>query len=441
MKSLSLFLAIVVLAITIFPNAAFAAPQTSQVFVSASNTFIPAGNIWLGTNGVSIDNGNATPNISRHALQAFAGVASSLRVKVATAPGGGGSWTFTLYSSTTATSLVCSISGANTTCNDLTNTASFGAGTPLVLKIIATNAPASTTLSYSLLVTPTINNKFSLGAGGASLTTFPNPTYQSLSRIGNWSASSPTTRASQIPMIGTMSDLYQQVQVADTPPDGWQFVVRNITTNSTTSLMTSLRTSGGNFTKNIIDTTPIADGDVVQVAASSTTGTGGSGSFGVGFTPYVLGDFPILAGGQTTVAIDSATLPTYFPLTTNNVGTTTEADAQTVSNAMYLKKMEVSISAAPGAGTSRFVGLRINNATTTLGCTIAGAGTTTCTIAANVYVNDGDLLSIVDFPSGSPATATYVRASVVATRLFPNSVLFIRGYTVIKSLLKVFMSN
>jgi hypothetical protein len=78
-------------------------------------------------------------------------VAQALTVQVTTSPGAGNSRTFTLRDDAADTSLTCTVSGTNTTCNSGAATVAIAAGSRVSLKSVAAGAPPNTDALFGFL--------------------------------------------------------------------------------------------------------------------------------------------------------------------------------------------------------------------------------------------------------------------------------------------------
>ena len=83
----------------------------------------------------------------------FGGTLTDLHVSVATAPGTGASWTFTVDKNGSATVLTCSITGVATTCTDASLLAVVK-GDKIDLAVKPFGAPALATITWSVRLLP-----------------------------------------------------------------------------------------------------------------------------------------------------------------------------------------------------------------------------------------------------------------------------------------------
>lgn len=81
------------------------------------------------------------------------GSVKALQAVISTAPGESGSWTITVRRNKTDTLLTCTISDADSSCQDLVNTEVFAAGELFTIQIVATGTPAGAgNLAWSVIV-------------------------------------------------------------------------------------------------------------------------------------------------------------------------------------------------------------------------------------------------------------------------------------------------
>jgi hypothetical protein len=82
------------------------------------------------------------------------GTISNFYVTLSGPPGTGKSWTFVVHNGTTDTAVTCTVQGLATSCVDLTNSAAFGAGDFLSIRVIGSGSPALRSAQWSGLFLP-----------------------------------------------------------------------------------------------------------------------------------------------------------------------------------------------------------------------------------------------------------------------------------------------
>lgn len=96
-------------------------------------------------------------------------VITNLFVQVKVAPGGSATWTYTLRKNKVNTALTCTITGAETTCNDTSNPITFAAGDLADILIAPADSPSQQEIYLGLTAKPTTANEFLLGGVGGGM--------------------------------------------------------------------------------------------------------------------------------------------------------------------------------------------------------------------------------------------------------------------------------
>lgn len=101
---------------------------------------------------------NAATEAVAQSICATAGVIDKLYVNLGTAPGGGGSWTYTLFKNGSSTGLTCAISGSNTAANDTNagHAVTIAAGDRISIEAAATSSPTAGIVTFGVRWVPTI---------------------------------------------------------------------------------------------------------------------------------------------------------------------------------------------------------------------------------------------------------------------------------------------
>lgn len=138
-----------VLAIATSPTTFRVVGSVSGSPIRPQSVMFGGANLAAGTTTYVLPGASATASINdAAAIAPIAATARNLRVRVQTAPGVGQTYVITLNKGAAgaiaATSVTCTISGTNTTCNDLTNTASLAAGNQWNATIVASAGAAGT---------------------------------------------------------------------------------------------------------------------------------------------------------------------------------------------------------------------------------------------------------------------------------------------------------
>ncbi len=90
----------------------------------------------------------------------LAGTFDLMYAEVAAAPGVGKSWTITMATNGSDSTITCAISGTNTKCNDVTHSSATIRGDQVVWKVVPSGTPTASTLSIGMRFTPTNRGEF-----------------------------------------------------------------------------------------------------------------------------------------------------------------------------------------------------------------------------------------------------------------------------------------
>jgi hypothetical protein len=378
-------------------------PTSQYIFGSQAGQPVPtSGQSWTGLMPRNdVDVWQSGPNTGdTYALMPTTGTLSTLCVNLATAPGSGASWTWTLYKNGSDQSISVPISGSQTRVCDLVDTTGFVPGDLVALHVTPSQspAPASTYSSWYIVQTPQVSGETILFGSQQA------PDSQYLSLAGNSdSLSAEAAMATVIPTAGTMTKYVAEFVGADSS------VTATLDQNESPTTLSAPLTSGV-FAEQTASL-GVSAGDVFDVNVTGITAESAVYA-SVVFVPDVAGQFVIPTWRNLIVG----TAPVlYFPLTGRSLDTpqTNEAEARQIGGNVQIQGVYLRGTTAPGSGAQYEFTLRDNGANTMLDSTLSGTNLTACTTSAEVTgcaagsaiaVNNFDLLDTAVVPTGSPAS-------------------------------------
>lgn len=362
-----------------------------------------------------------------------------MRVSLENAPGVGESRTFEIYGhGAVATGVIVTISGTDTTGQDLVNVAGFAPGVDGYLKCTASAGAATTRVRYSFRCGTYVEGQTVLsGVGDRGPLHNTLTRYQGLGGAALWSGVTTSAQVRLVfPCAGTVSRLYAELSVA--PGDrfgnhhGRQFTVFDQDGATTLTCTVTNPALAANDTTHSFT---VAAGDYIYVECVPVSGfpgfwpNGARSSVSVAFVPDTPGQF-IIPNNSEAMEPTGGTM--YRQV---SVGTAawngTEAEVRGLAQAMQITRIQVVLDAAPSSfdddrGYS-FV-LYKNGATTSFGCGVKGLSTL-CFSTGSIVIADDDLLSqrmTPDTTPGNPlkrtAAVSYLAEPLADTRQHAASV-------------------
>ncbi len=347
---------------------------------------------------------NQVSQIIPHAL-----TISNLRIDVATAPGAGKSYAYTIEKNGSDTGLTVTISGASTlTQTDSTHTASFSAGDTISLKAVPSGFPtAPSGLSVTLQQTSTSGQAILFGLGGTQVSATAN-----VSPTSSSSNSTETAVCCVIPEDGTVSNLWAKTDVDPGGTATWTVTMRRneaVIAPAISAVLTHGQAADANGHITSSDTTntrAYTAGERMTVRYTAANTPAASRITG-GFTwnPTTAGK-AIMFFSCTSTTTNNATR-FFVPHGCDSVYQTTEAvgATQTTLQACTLETIYVLLtngSASPG---TYAITARANGATNTALTATVSATTANLTGQA-VAVAAGDKYTIQIVPASSPTART-----------------------------------
>lgn len=339
--------------------------------------------------GASNTNNIATTNFSYFAV---AGTLKNLNIVLNGTPGAGKSYNFTVYNSSTPTSLTCTVSDTNTTCSDIVNTVTVAAGDELKIVITPSGTPTARTFLPSMTFSA---NALKTTPQWVMSTLGSSTRYAPIQGIGG--NTTENISRSNFTSPGTYKNF--RMRTLDAPGAGTSHVFTVYKNSSPTSLTCTISDTNTSCS-DTSNTVSVTDGDILTIqgaivgSPAATTGIGGGE-----FDPSIEGDFPLLSSGN---GIDYSSLATGYnvvqgPDTRNTIETFSYENA----NPMNITKFYFRLTIAPGSGKSWVATLKKNGADTAINCTISGTDTL-CNSVGNIAYAQNDTLSTQITPVGTP---------------------------------------
>ncbi len=351
--------------------------------------------------------GNTSWNASENKVfqvMPTAGRFRNLRVAASGAPGSGGdaasdSYTFALMKDGSNTSLTCSITNAEFSCQDLTNEISFTAGQKISLRKVPATTPASVEVRWSIEFIPDNRNEtIILGSTAADLDN-ANDAIQPLAGMGI-STTATSRQGTLFSTAGTIKNLYVAVESSQTAANGWIFSLSTCTGISATGPTCTI-TGGTTTCNNTADYTPTANGVCLMSNTQGGALTAKAAGWGVVFEPTNPNEFTLHTTDAGTLNSGTGTA-NYIQLLSGDqaLSTATAANSYNLGSGPYvIKGMSVKLMATPSAGTRLFT-LFQDGVATPLTCSVASGGATTCTATKNVRLKNLSNYQIVAQSSG-----------------------------------------
>ena len=370
---------------------------SDQVIMSSTSTALSAtATQYLAVMGM----GSAAPATAegdRKELTASGGTLKNLRMEVATAPGAGTSRAFTLRKNGANTAVTCTISGTATSCTDTANSVAVVAADDVSVSSVPTSSPLTSVASWTLVFTSTTTAESLLMGGlgqGLDPATRWGPAVGLSKQNGNGAV------RSLVSVSGTVKNLY--VEQDEAPGDG-KTATYTVNKNGTDSAITCQITGGTAITcSDTANSFTVVAGDWIAVKAAGVTAINGIPFWGLTFLADTAGEFVITASGTTN--LDTASTVYRNVAAGDALQSTTESSADQLSQSMTIKRMDILLSGASGAGKSYQFTLMQDAVATGLDCTATNA--TTCTVSTNITIADDDLLDLRVIPSGTPTART-----------------------------------
>lgn len=391
-----------ILSVVIFWASAAQAMDTPIVSGGTEAPSNSATNYWV-VNGTTISWNATENNVSN--IVSVAGTWKTFYASVATAPGAGTSWTFTLMLNGSPTSSACTISDAATTCNDTSDTVALVPGDIISIRSEPTNTPgAPGALRFAWVFDAAANTSVLLGGTTGA------PSSGQYGLVQNYASAnaSLTNREVVIPTAGTFSDLSVKLTVAPGVGTSRTFtLVKNAGDQTLTCTIADAATTCNDASHSFT----VAKGDVVSIRLD-VSGVPASTvpRWSIGWSPDVDGESLLLFSSSSNLSPGGSTLYNFMA---GSLGwTATESSAANLATAGTLKKAYVSLSGAPDGSASYTFNSRVAGADGNLQVVVSGASTTGEDAVNTDAVTVGQLIDWSHFATDTPTTR-FARLGVV----------------------------
>lgn len=330
------------------------------------------------------------------------GTISNLLVELSGAPGAGTSYIFTLMLNGAPTALVATIANADTQGQDTANSVSVVAGDKVSLRCTFTGAPANPTARWSSLFTGTVAKQSLIMGQGYCDKNFVS--YAPIMYGNSPLAAAEASVYCVCPTSGKIKNLYVNLTASPgVAPDAFRYTLMVDGVPSTlTVTVTAPDTSGSDIAHEVT----VAAGQLLDLMVEPLNAPSNSNttSWGMTFEADIDGESIIVSGGsdqphQVASEYNYLSLGVY-----NFVWSSPESNYYHLGQPTTLRKLYVYLSAAPGAGKSRSVSIRVN-ATSRITVNIADAAQTGNNVADTWALANFDHLDLETDPVGSPANA------------------------------------
>lgn len=333
-----------------------------------------------------------------------------LRVEVTTAPGVGRSWTFALMKNGAATGLTCTISGANTSAEDLSNTVSYAAGDTISIRSVPSGTPSSTgNLWWS--VRQEADNLFAVIGGAAQNASNTATNYNNLMSASSWVTTDLAVQG-VVPCPGVFSNLTVQLSAAPSSTNTRSFEIW--VNNSSTGVVVSF-TGTDTFMQDTVNTVSVSAGDTVSLRSTiSGTPTAANVAWSCSFNPDTDGQSFLVYGDSAGPNTSDVNWEQPMGRGANQwVGAGQEINRQIMLDTTTMKAMYVALQFAPGSGGDSFTfNARIDEADTSVDVPIVNASTTGNITGQNVSITAGEKLSLQCTPAVTPG-GTSVKTGIL----------------------------
>jgi hypothetical protein len=350
---------------------------------------------------------------STYQVMPTAGTLSSLYVELSANINAGATGIFTIMKNGSAQALTCTIGAGASTGNDTTHSVSYVAGDTISIRATYTGTPGTPKAYWTTLWQGTTAGESICLESIASSTTASK--FGSIQGKG-W-ASTEAYAKTPIPTSGTLKSLYVKLSAdPGTSPDAYSFTLRLDTSGGSADTALTCTIVADNTTGN--DTThtiTVAAGNLVDIRVTplDTPSASPVCAIGMVFVSDTSGE-SLIAGGSSADAPNTGA--TEYVNLCGSGGTTwnaTEASMYSLIQACTIKKLYVSLSAAPGSGKSYTISINKDaGAASGLTVTISDTATTGSDTTHTYDPANGDTADIKSVPTSTPAT-TYVNIGLV----------------------------
>lgn len=361
------------------------------------STTVTEYNYIYGTEGTSWFNNQQ----ARRELLPGNGIAHTLKIFLSAAPGGGGSYVFTLFKSAVATALTVTITDPATS-GEINNVeVNFAPDDRWNLECAPSGGPTATpSAQWSLIVEDTDYINRCWIVGGHTNTLHPTVTERNTVAGGDvWAAPAAGANGFAIPFPigGTIKNFYARLNAA--PGAGTSFSLR---IQSSSTILLNATISGTNSAASDLGTATIAQGENIHMrSVPSGTPTARFAFWGYCFEPDDPYFYPVLC--QSTDLPADAEFNSLFA--SGLLWSATEANFKTRVKMGVIKNLYVATGTAPGVGQSVGLTLYLNGVATALTATISDTAVIAHDTAHYIEVKDDDEVTVKCALSGGSASS------------------------------------
>jgi len=343
---------------------------------------------------------NVTENNQRSVI-AVDGTSSNFYANVATAPGAGTSWAFTLVKNGVDTAITCTIADAATSCSDLVNTVALAPGDTYSVKSAPTGTPAAPVQIYFGWVFSSTATNESILLGANRSTGLPTASVQYGAFSG---ASTPNStlnlRDSVIPTDGTASDLY--VELNSAPGTGGDAHQIRLLKNGVATGLTCTITDSATTCNDTLNSVSFVVGDLVAMEFTPS-GPSPNASFARWSMKWVsdtVGE-SILSYSSGSNLNNGGSVRYAPPGGTSNTWQSVEDNVQVlVPGTFWLKDFTTVLNDVPGVAASYTFNTRINSDDGSITTTLSDSDTNESDLVNFDNLIAGDKLAISSLSSG-----------------------------------------
>ena len=335
----------------------------------------------------------------RRQIISTSGTLKNLRVRL-NSTANGGDWEFTVMKNGVATSLKATVLFGTQTASDTTNTVLVSSGDEVSLRCVPIDTPNEEREVHWNVQFDGDNVKESivLGSSGTNLPSTTSTTYNYINGSNSFNISE-VNRKQLIADSCTMKNLYVKLDGSPGTSKNYVFTLmkNGVATGLTVTISDSSTTN--NDTTNTASFSP---GDEVSLrCVPNGTPTARRARWGITCVTTTDGNSNVFGGS------DSSATNNYYQSISRSGGVydISEEDRLVVGQSAVLKNFYMKLSTAPGAGNSQTFTLRKNNVNTSLSITISDTDTSGNDLTNQITISDGDILSIKNTQSGSPASS------------------------------------
>jgi hypothetical protein len=332
----------------------------------------------------------------------------NLVVSVATAPGAGKSWTYTLHKNGASTLLTVTIADAATSGSDTSNTITVTAGDTVTLVRTSSGLPTGSISDISLEFNGETAGESGYGGGLPHSLNTTSAAYNTPFGASTWTTAGATIRHNLVPTAGNLTALRADVNVAPGAGKSWTFayVLNDVVqdgagaTTDTRATISDAATSGS-----WTGTLAVSAGDRVRVECTPAgTPAAARAGLAVKFVATADGE-SIVSGGVVDALPQTGTEYNLPPLADTWNATETDRDVVCGVSLFDLTKLYIRVTAAPGSGDTWTFNTRKNTANSGPSVVISGAQTTGNDTSSTATMTNGDRWSLACVYSGGGSAA------------------------------------